>query len=267
MYKRWNLFILTICIILSLAATPIAVSAPPVAKTYAGEKVTELHSLDYESRTYQHITKDQDISDVLSLLQGYTPPPAAKQPDSKQCGFLIFTEKGKHTVYLPSTITSQDKRTIQLYELSKKLNMEYPRHVQWFSYMSTEKIQSIEFEGTGGKGYTNKDYKYTFGISVKTTDLNDIEKAATFLKKIEVNAADSIYPKGERNPGMNPDAYRMVIHFDNGISYTCYGPFLSISSSDIPDMVTYSEPTSVSVSQIKALQDLMAEMSQAKLTY
>ncbi len=241
------------------ATRPAALEIDPV-QAYMPEKLLELYSLDYTSRTYQQITKSEDIEKVITGLKGYRPSSKVSH-DVRQTGFLVFTDRGKYTVYLSSN--AKDRETRELYALSQKLNREYPRHVQWLVYMSTDQIESIEFRAFGGKGYTTrKNIHETYYIDALITDRESIEKVSSFLKGMVVNPKEQVHRKPYPNPGAVANEYSLDIHFKNGISYRCYGPFLYISSSDMDEMISYSEPESYN--QVDALRDLMLELPESK---
>lgn len=248
-----------VCLLFFVAACMIGTSS--IVSAAGDEKILSLYSLDYTSRTYQQITKAEDIEEVVTRLKGYQPPSSVSY-DARQTGFLVFTDRGKYAVYLPSN--AKDRETRELYALSQKLNREYPRHIQWLVYMSTDQIKSIEFRAFGGKGYTTrKDIRETYHIDALITDQESIEKVSSFLKGMVVNPKEQIHRQPYPNPGAVADEYSLDIYFKNGVRYGCYGPFLHIRSSDMDEMISYSEPEPFN--QVDALRDLMMELPESRL--
>ncbi|MCI8441112.1 MAG: hypothetical protein HFG27_01075 [Provencibacterium sp.] len=258
--KKFFLFLaLCACMLTGLLLCPAALETKE-APLYRDKPVTALYSLDYPARTYQQITGQQDMERVLKALENYQPPVSHKTKDLSEClGFLVFTGEEKYPLYLPHN--SSDRQTKELFALSKEMNAAYPRHIQWFVYMSPENIESIQFGGFAGKGYTNKDYQKTYRIDARITERESIEAVSDFLKGMVVTGDTKVFYE-PMNPGTPAGLYFLKIYFKNDIVYSCFGPFLDISSSDMKEEIFYSEEESLN--QTDSLRDLFLELPETK---
>ena len=201
---------------------PLNAAAADGVLRYNVELVTAVYSFDYTARTYQLVTDKPEQETIVNLLKGYKAPAVS---DKNAVGFLVFTDKGKYPVYLPSKTDGQSAKTKKLVELSLECNKKYPRHIQWFAFMSPENIERITFSGAGGgdASWTLNPQKYTkfCTISLDTRDPASIRKISDYLKGLTVGPVfhssrdDDIF----YNPITTMDGQSITIYFKNGVTY------------------------------------------------
>lgn len=223
---------------------------------YRGELVTALYSFDGANRSYQYIQNPDKIAEIVPLLEKFTAETTGK---AGALGFLLFTDKGKYAY-------SITEKSTELGQIATDCNEIYSflRHAQWLCYMSAENIETIEFSGLGGSGYSLKDYpqQETFSIGVNTTSKDTIQKITSFLKNIKVEPNARVN-EGLDNPVTVMGLIDMRIHFKTGTTYTIFGYLdeFSISTDDLNQSINYK----TSEQQIQALRDFMALLPEATL--
>ena len=243
---------------------PAQMPQPPNSNTYEGiiyreKAVTAIYSLDKANRSYQLVTDQVDIEEIIPLLE-HLEPVSLESKDA--VGFLVFTTEGKFAWYL-SKSTGTDPVGI-LSDISQRCNKKYSRHAQWLAYMSPENLVKVEFGGIGGPGYTRKTWPSTetFGIKVDTSDPDDLLTVALFLKGLTVGA-EPIIIDDSINPSSPAGLYTMRLTFKSGVVYNIlgYNSGLNIGSSDMKESILYD----CSETQIQAMRDMMAGLKTAQL--
>ena len=160
-------------------------------------------------------------------------------PKSADRAFILFTDKGRHYVYLDES-TPPELNTIweTVYNGGFK-------NIHWLTHMTTDKIEKITFSGWS----SNADM--LIGLTVE--DRAEIAEISDFLKNgLTVNAAIPIKAIDALvNPSTVAGAYDLTITFDNGIRYFLlgYGDYgeidaggsvIHIGTSDLGKTVSYT---------------------------
>ncbi len=196
--------------------------------TFQGETVLEAAVLDYDD----HFTADCPLS-LLEPVMDELVKAAEANDDSGSRAILLFTDKGRHYVWL-----GEGSPLHSIWESA--YNAQTEKNLHWYTHMTTAKITRIRLSG--------------FESGIDTSDPAVIARISDFLKH-DFTATPSKDPETVNFP-INPDTpgtlYSVEIKFDTGVRYFGfgYGEMMGnpdpggstyyIYSSDLDQTVTYT---------------------------
>ena len=214
--------------------------------TFQGETVLEAAVLDYDD----HFTADCPLS-LLEPVMDELVKAAEANDDSGSRAILLFTDKGRHYVWL-----GEGSPLHSVWESA--YNAQTEKNLHWYTHMTTAKITEVNLDSAQG--------------SVSTTDPAVIARISDFLKH-DFTATPSKDPETVNfpiNPDMPGTLYSVEIKFDTGVRYFGFGygemmgnpdpggSIYYLYSSDLDQTITYT----LSEGSAAKLRQFMASFSQ-----
>lgn len=214
--------------------------------TFQGETILEAAVLDYGD----HFTADCPLS-LLDPVMDELVKAAEANDDSCSRAILLFTDKGRHYVWL-----GEGSPLHSVWESA--YNAQAEKNLHWYTHMTTAKITRIRLSG--------------FESGIDTSDPAVIARISDFLKH-DFTATPSKDPETVNfpiNPDMPGTLYSVEIKFDTGVRYFGfgYGEMMGnpdpggstyyLYSSDLDQTVTYT----LSGGSAAKLRQFMASFSQ-----
>lgn len=206
---------------------------------YHGERLTAIHALDVKN----YLTARYHIAAAMGRFDeryfGTLLEACDTTPKSADRAFILFTDKGRHYVYL------DENTPPELNAIWETIYSSGFKNIHWLTHMTTAKIEKITFGGWS----SNAD----MSIGLTAEDRTEIAEISDFLKNsLTVNAAIPIKAiDGLVNPSMVAGIYDLTISFDNGIRYSLlgYGDYggvdaggsvIHIGTSDLGKSISYT---------------------------
>ena len=199
---------------------------PPL--TFQGETILEAAVLDYDD----HFTADCPLS-LLEPVMDELVKAAEANDDSGSRAILLFTDKGRHYVWL-----GEGSPLHSIWESA--YNAQTEKNLHWYTHMTTAKITEVNLDSTQG--------------SVNTTDPAVIARISDYLKH-GLTATPTKTPEvddGAMNPNMPSSLYSVEVWFDSGVRYWGHGygdygatpdpggSIYYLYSSDLDQTITYT---------------------------
>lgn len=214
--------------------------------TFQGETILEAAVLDYDD----HFTADCPLS-LLDPVMDELVKAAEANDDSGSRAILLFTDKGRHYVWL-----GEGSPLHSIWESA--YNAQIEKNLHWYTHMTTAKITRIRLSG--------------FESGIDTSDPAVIARISDYLKH-DLTATPTKTPEvddGAMNPDMPSSLYSVEVWFDSGVRYWGHGygdygatpdpggSIYYLYSSDLDQTVTYT----LSGGSAAKLRQFMASFSQ-----
>ena len=214
--------------------------------TFQGETVLEAAVLDYDD----HFTADCLLS-LLEPVMDELVKAAEVNDDSGSRAILLFTDKGRHYVWL-----GEGSPLHSVWESA--YNAQTEKNLHWYTHMTTAKITRIRLSG--------------FESGIDTSDPAVIARISDYLKH-GLTATPTKTPEvddGAMNPDMPSSLYSVEVWFDSGVRYWGHGygdygatpdpggSIYYLYSSDLDQTITYT----LSEGSAAKLRQFMASFSQ-----
>ena len=196
--------------------------------TFQGETVLEAAVLDYDD----HFTADCPLS-LLEPVMDELVKAAEANDDSGSRAILLFTDKGRHYVWL-----GEGSPLHSVWESA--YNAQIEKNLHWYTHMTTAKITRIRLSG--------------FESGIDTSDPAVIARISDYLKH-GLTATPTKTPEvddGAMNPDMPSSLYSVEVWFDSGVRYWGHGygdygatpdpggSIYYLYSSDLDQTITYT---------------------------
>ena len=196
--------------------------------TFQGETVLEAAVLDYDD----HFTADCPLS-LLEPVMDELVKAAEANDDSGSRAILLFTDKGRHYVWL-----GEGSPLHSVWESA--YNAQTEKNLHWYTHMTTAKITRIRLSG--------------FESGIDTSDPAVIARISDYLKH-GLTATPTKTPEvddGAMNPDMPSSLYSVEVWFDSGVRYWGHGygdygatpdpggSIYYLYSSDLDQTITYT---------------------------
>lgn len=196
--------------------------------TFQGETVLEAAVLDYDD----HFTADCPLS-LLEPVMDELVKAAEANDDSGSRAILLFTDKGRHYVWL-----GEGSPLHSIWESA--YNAQTEKNLHWYTHMTTAKITRIRLSG--------------FESGIDTSDPAVIARISDYLKH-GLTATPTKTPEvddGAMNPDMPSSLYSVEVWFDSGVRYWGHGygdygatpdpggSIYYLYSSDLDQTITYT---------------------------
>ena len=214
--------------------------------TFQGETILEAAVLDYGD----HFTADCPLS-LLEPVMDELVKAAEANDDSGSRAILLFTDKGRHYVWL-----GEGSPLHSVWESA--YNAQTEKNLHWYTHMTTAKITRIRLSG--------------FESGIDTSDPAVIARISDYLKH-GLTATPTKTPEvddGAMNPDMPSSLYSVEVWFDSGVRYWGHGygdygatpdpggSIYYLYSSDLDQTITYT----LSEGSAAKLRQFMASFSQ-----
>ena len=214
--------------------------------TFQGETILEAAVLDYGD----HFTADCPLS-LLEPVMDELVKAAEANDDSGSRAILLFTDKGRHYVWL-----GEGSPLHSVWESA--YNAQTEKNLHWYTHMTTAKITRIRLSG--------------FESGIDTSDPAVIARISDYLKH-GLTATPTKTPEvddGAMNPNMPSSLYSVEVWFDSGVRYWGHGygdygatpdpggSIYYLYSSDLDQTITYT----LSEGSAAKLRQFMASFSQ-----
>ncbi len=196
--------------------------------TFQGETILEAAVLDYDD----HFTADCPLS-LLEPVMDELVKAAEANDDSGSRAILLFTDKGRHYVWL-----GEGSPLHSVWESA--YNAQTEKNLHWYTHMTTAKITRIRLSG--------------FESGIDTSDPAVIARISDYLKH-GLTATPTKTPEvddGAMNPDMPSSLYSVEVWFDSGVRYWGHGygdygatpdpggSIYYLYSSDLDQTITYT---------------------------
>ena len=196
--------------------------------TFQGETILEAAVLDYGD----HFTADCPLS-LLEPVMDDLVKAAEANDDSGSRAILLFTDKGRHYVWL-----GEGSPLHSVWESA--YNAQTEKNLHWYTHMTTAKITRIRLSG--------------FESGIDTSDPAVIARISDYLKH-GLTATPTKTPEvddGAMNPDMPSSLYSVEVWFDSGVRYWGHGygdygatpdpggSIYYLYSSDLDQTITYT---------------------------
>lgn len=196
--------------------------------TFQGETILEAAVLDYDD----HFTADCPLS-LLEPVMDELVKAAEANDDSGSRAILLFTDKGRHYVWL-----GEGSPLHSIWESA--YNAQIEKNLHWYTHMTTAKITRIRLSG--------------FESGIDTSDPAVIARISDYLKH-GLTATPTKTPEvddGAMNPDMPSSLYSVEVWFDSGVRYWGHGygdygatpdpggSIYYLYSSDLDQTITYT---------------------------
>ena len=196
--------------------------------TFQGETILEAAVLDYGD----HFTADCPLS-LLDPVMDELVKAAEANDDSGSRAILLFTDKGRHYVWL-----GEGSPLHSVWESA--YNAQAEKNLHWYTHMTTAKITRIRLSG--------------FESGIDTSDPAVIARISDYLKH-GLTATPTKTPEvddGAMNPDMPSSLYSVEVWFDSGVRYWGHGygdygatpdpggSIYYLYSSDLDQTITYT---------------------------
>ena len=196
--------------------------------TFQGETILEAAVLDYGD----HFTADCPLS-LLEPVMDELVKAAEANDDSGSRAILLFTDKGRHYVWL-----GEGSPLHSVWESA--YNAQTEKNLHWYTHMTTAKITRIRLSG--------------FESGIDTSDPAVIARISDYLKH-GLTATPTKTPEvddGAMNPDMPSSLYSVEVWFDSGVRYWGHGygdygatpdpggSIYYLYSSDLDQTITYT---------------------------
>lgn len=196
--------------------------------TFQGETILEAAVLDYGD----HFTADCPLS-LLEPVMDELVKAAEANDDSGSRAILLFTDKGRHYVWL-----GEGSPLHSIWESA--YNAQIEKNLHWYTHMTTAKITRIRLSG--------------FESGIDTSDPAVIARISDYLKH-GLTATPTKTPEvddGAMNPDMPSSLYSVEVWFDSGVRYWGHGygdygatpdpggSIYYLYSSDLDQTITYT---------------------------
>ena len=196
--------------------------------TFQGETILEAAVLDYDD----HFTADCPLS-LLEPVMDELVKAAEANDDSGSRAILLFTDKGRHYVWL-----GEGSSLHSIWESA--YNAQIEKNLHWYTHMTTAKITRIRLSG--------------FESGIDTSDPAVIARISDYLKH-GLTATPTKTPEvddGAMNPDMPSSLYSVEVWFDSGVRYWGHGygdygatpdpggSIYYLYSSDLDHTITYT---------------------------
>ena len=196
--------------------------------TFQGETILEAAVLDYDD----HFTADCPLS-LLEPVMDELVKAAEVNDDSGSRAILLFTDKGRHYVWL-----GEGSSLHSIWESA--YNAQIEKNLHWYTHMTTAKITRIRLSG--------------FESGIDTSDPAVIARISDYLKH-GLTATPTKTPEvddGAMNPDMPSSLYSVEVWFDSGVRYWGHGygdygatpdpggSIYYLYSSDLDQTITYT---------------------------
>lgn len=196
--------------------------------TFQGETILEAAVLDYGD----HFTADCPLS-LLEPVMDELVKAAEANDDSGSRAILLFTDKGRHYVWL-----GEGSSLHSIWESA--YNAQIEKNLHWYTHMTTAKITRIRLSG--------------FESGIDTSDPAVIARISDYLKH-GLTATPTKTPEvddGAMNPDMPSSLYSVEVWFDSGVRYWGHGygdygatpdpggSIYYLYSSDLDQTITYT---------------------------
>lgn len=196
--------------------------------TFQGETILEAAVLDYGD----HFTADCPLS-LLDPVMDELMKAAEANDDSGSRAILLFTDKGRHYVWL-----GEGSPLHSIWESA--YNAQIEKNLHWYTHMTTAKITRIRLSG--------------FESGIDTSDPAVIARISDYLKH-GLTATPTKTPEvddGAMNPDMPSSLYSVEVWFDSGVRYWGHGygdygatpdpggSIYYLYSSDLDQTITYT---------------------------
>ena len=196
--------------------------------TFQGETILEAAVLDYDD----HFTADCPLS-LLEPVMDELVKAAEANDDSGSRAILLFTDKGRHYVWL-----GEGSSLHSIWESA--YNAQIEKNLHWYTHMTTAKITRIRLSG--------------FESGIDTSDPAVIARISDYLKH-GLTATPTKTPEvddGAMNPDMPSSLYSVEVWFDSGVRYWGHGygdygatpdpggSIYYLYSSDLDQTITYT---------------------------
>ena len=196
--------------------------------TFQGETILEAAVLDYGD----HFTADCPLS-LLEPVMDELVKAAEANDDSGSRAILLFTDKGRHYVWL-----GEGSSLHSIWESA--YNAQTEKNLHWYTHMTTAKITRIRLSG--------------FESGIDTSDPAVIARISDYLKH-GLTATPTKTPEvddGAMNPDMPSSLYSVEVWFDSGVRYWGHGygdygatpdpggSIYYLYSSDLDQTITYT---------------------------
>lgn len=196
--------------------------------TFQGETILEAAVLDYGD----HFTADCPLS-LLDPVMDELVKAAEAGDDSGSRAILLFTDKGRHYVWL-----GEGSPLHSVWESA--YNAQTEKNLHWYTHMTTAKITRIRLSG--------------FESGIDTSDPAVIARISDYLKH-GLTATPTKTPEvddGAMNPDMPSSLYSVEVWFDSGVRYWGHGygdygatpdpggSIYYLYSSDLDQTITYT---------------------------
>lgn len=196
--------------------------------TFQGETILEAAVLDYDD----HFTADCPLS-LLEPVMDELVKAAEANDDSGSRAILLFTDKGRHYVWL-----GEGSSLHSIWESA--YNAQTEKNLHWYTHMTTAKITRIRLSG--------------FESGIDTSDPAVIARISDYLKH-GLTATPTKTPEvddGAMNPDMPSSLYSVEVWFDSGVRYWGHGygdygatpdpggSIYYLYSSDLDQTITYT---------------------------
>ena len=213
--------------------------------TFQGETILEAAVLDYGD----HFTADCPLS-LLDPVMDELVKAAEANDDSGSRAILLFTDKGRHYVWL-----GEGSPLHSIWESA--YNAQTEKNLHWYTHMTTAKITRIRLSG--------------FESGIDTSDPAVIARISDYLKH-DLTATPTKTPEvddGAMNPDMPSSLYSVEVWFDSGVRYWGHGygdygatpdpggSIYYLYSSDLDQTITYT----LSEGSAAKLRQFMASFS------
>ena len=196
--------------------------------TFQGETILEAAVLDYDD----HFTADCPLS-LLEPVMDELVKAAEANDDSGSRAILLFTDKGRHYVWL-----GEGSSLHSIWESA--YNAQIEKNLHWYTHMTTDKITRIRLS--------------CFESGIDTSDPAVIARISDYLKH-GLTATPTKTPEvddGAMNPDMPSSLYSVEVWFDSGVRYWGHGygdygatpdpggSIYYLYSSDLDQTITYT---------------------------